>query len=103
MQDGSGKIARHSTIRECPAVLGIAGTELEEHPWIGHQTLQYVSLDSPYVPLGLGPLPLPHHSQLCMGSCGFKRALPHCHTHAPTLELLRHSVTTLGSPRCVKS
>lgn len=79
MQDGSGKVSRHSTLSEGPTVLGTAGTELAEHPRMGRQTLQCVSLDSPCMSLGLGPPSSPHHGQLCMDSSSFKRAQPQSH------------------------
>lgn len=78
---GSGKAPRHSTVSECPAVHGIAGTELEERPQMGRQTLHVSPWIRPvYMSLGLGPLLPPHHSQLCMDSRNFKRAQPPCHT-----------------------
>lgn len=42
MQDESGKVSsggKCSTIRECPAALGIAGTEMRETPSLEHQPL----------------------------------------------------------------
>lgn len=104
MQDGSGKVSRHSTMSEGPAVLGIAGTELAEHPQMGRQTLQCVSLDSPCLYVSICHFLLPTTASSTWTPAA-SRGHSLSHTHAPALGLLggcwgmRHAGTCCVCPR----
>ena len=76
MQDESGKVSRggkRSTIRECPAVLGTAGTEMGGTPSLEHQPLLICILGFSLLAClrGHEPLAPPHVASSAWTPTGF--------------------------------